>query len=273
MFVVIAVVIVLVLARRRVCNIRKESSFYHHFCARAHHHHHKATREDVVVVVHHAASSSLSSSLRFGDVVVVVRRRRRRRFVFRRCTRVEPPGRRRRCIIIYDWIPFDICVRARRERAPAADKIDESASRNVKYRVNHVRIRRTDEQRWDWHAVYRVGETVRQKWAFRDRRVHRRGEVRAAAAQRCATHTHVSSIVTSRERRFCKSPPPLTSPVLRVLTVVIPFSFYFCCTFCCYSIGVKTNRSRTGSNTTETNTTLNSSDCIDRTKITSDDTY
>ena len=270
MFVVIEVVIVLVLARRRVCNIRKESSFYHHFCARAHHHHHKATREDVVVVVHHAASSSLSSSLRFGDVAV--RRRRRRRFVFRRCTRVEPPGRRRRCIIIYDWIPFDICVRARRERAPAADKIDQPASRNVKYRVNHVRIRRTDEQRWDWHAVYRVGETVRQKWAFRDRRVHRRGEVRAAAAQRCATHTHVSSIVTSRERRFCKKSPPL-SPVLRVLTVVIPFSFYFCCTFCCYSIGVKTNRSRTGSNTTETNTTLNSSDCIDRTKITSDDTY
>ena len=179
MFVVIEVVIVLVLARRRVCNIRKESSFYHHFCARAHHHH-KATREDVVVVVHHAASSSLSSSLRFGDVVIV-RRRRRRRFVFRRCTRVEH-GRRRRCIIIYDWIPFDICVRARRERAPAADKIDQPASRNVKYRVNHVRIRRTNEQRRDWHAVYRVGETVRQKWAFRDRRVHRRGEVRAAAA-------------------------------------------------------------------------------------------
>ena len=47
-------------------------------------------------------------------------------------------------------------------------------------------------------------------------------------------HTHVSSIVTSRERRFCKKSPPLT-PVLRVLTVVIPFSFYFC-TFCCYSI-------------------------------------
>ena len=104
----------------------------------------------------------------------------RRRFVFRRRTRVEH-GRRRRCII-YDWIPFDICVRARRERAPAADKIDQPASRNVKYRVNHVRIRRTNEQRRDWDAVYRVGETVRQKWAFRDRRVHRRGEVRAAAA-------------------------------------------------------------------------------------------
>ena len=87
-------------------------------------------------------------------------------------------------------------------------------------------------------------------------------------------HTHTSRPSSLLENVvFAKSPPPLTSPVLRVLTVVIPFSFYFCCTFCCYSIGVKTNRSRTGSNTTETNTTLNSSDCIDRTKITSDDTY
>ena len=84
---------------------------------------------------------------------------------------------------------------------PAADKIDQPASRNVKYRVNHVRIRRTNEQRRDWHAVYRVGETVRQKWAFRDRRVHRRREVRAAAA-RCATHTRLVHLHFSRTS-FC----------------------------------------------------------------------
>ena len=82
-------------------------------------------------------------------------------------------------------------------------------------------------------------------------------------------HTHVSSIVTSRERRFCKPPYPGFARSDRCYS----FLFLLLHLLLLFNIGVKTNRSRTGSNTTETNTTLNSSDCIDRTKITSDDTY
>ena len=86
-------------------------------------------------------------------------------------------------------------------------------------------------------------------------------------------HTHVSSIVTSRERRFCKKPPPPPYPGFARSDRCYSFLFLLLHLLLLFNIGVKTNRSRTGSNTTETNTTLNSSDCIDRTKITSDDTY
>ena len=47
-------------------------------------------------------------------------------------------------------------------------------------------------------------------------------------------HTHTSRPSSLLENVVFAKNPPL-SPVLRVLTVVIPFSFYFC-TFCCYSI-------------------------------------
>ena len=136
-------------------------------------------------------------------------------------------GRRRRCI--YDWIPFDIHDRARSERPPIEDKIDQPASRNVKYRVSHVRIRRTNEQRRDWDAVYRVGETVRQKWAFRDRRVHRRREVRAARCATCICLVHLQFSRTS----FCTwthlvIPKSFLQKVPPFARSDRSFLFYFC---------------------------------------------
>ena len=86
-------------------------------------------------------------------------------------------------------------------------------------------------------------------------------------------HTHTSRPSSLLENVVFAKNSPLTLSGFARSDRCYSFLFLLLHLLLLFNIGVKTNRSRTGSNTTETNTTLNSSDCIDRTKITSDDTY
>ena len=208
-FVVIEVVIVLVLARRRVCNIRKESSFYHHFCARAHHHHHKATREDVVVVVHHAASSS-SSSLALGMLLLL--------FV----------------VVVVVVVVVVLCPDV--VHALNTDGGGDASSFTIGFpsisasehdaNARLLRTKLTNPPRGTLNIALITCEfdgptnnggigtqfTALAKLYAKNGHfvtvVFTEGERYEQQQHSGVPHTHVSSIVTSRERRFCKKSPP-----------------------------------------------------------------